>query len=148
MLMLGTSRLRSLESASPRQVILVTVEPDYQHPYYLGLVRPIVGRDYWTSPRPGRLAEVAMSRGDWSFRRLRGLVDDRSLTIAGQVTRLIVQELWKPPFDLPHYMIALDDGFGLETLEFQGRADISGRIAFFKLFDAKGHEEQLFADRV
>ena len=89
-----------------------------------------------------------MSRGDWSFRRLRGLVDARSLTIAGQVTRLIVQELWKPPFDLPHYMIALDDGFGLETLEFQGRADISGRIAFFKLFDAKGHEEQLFADRV
>ena len=148
MLMLGTSRLRSLESASPRQVILVTVEPDYQHPHYLGPVRPIVGRDYWTSPRPGRLTEVAMSRGDWSFRRLRGLVDDRSLAIAGQVTRLIVQELWKPPFDLPHYMIALDDGFGLETLEFQGRADISGRIAFFKLFDAKGHEEQLFADRV
>jgi hypothetical protein len=89
-----------------------------------------------------------MSRGDWSLRRLRGLVDDRSLAIAGQVTRIIVQELWKPPFDLPHYMIALDDGFGLETLEFQGRADSSGRIAFFKLFDAKGHEEQLFADHV
>lgn len=147
MLMLGTSRLRSLESASPRQVILVTVEPNYQHPYYLGLVRPIVGRDYWTSPSPGRLAEVAMSRGDWSFRRLRGLVDDRSLAIAGQVTRLIVRELWKPPVDLPHYMIAIDDGFGLETLEFQGRADGSGRIAFFRLFDAKGHEEQLFANR-
>jgi hypothetical protein len=148
MLMLGTSRLRSLESASPRQVILVSVEPDYQHPHYLGFVRLIVGRDYWTSLRPGGLAEAAMSRGDWSFRRLHGLVDDRSLTIARQVTRLVVQDLWKPPFDLPHYMIALDDWFGLETLEFQGRVDNNGRIAFFKLFDAKGHEEQIFANRV
>jgi len=147
MLMLGTSRLRSLESASPRQVILVIVEPDYLHPHYLGIVRPIVGRDYWTSLRPGRLFEVAMSRGDCSFRRLRGLVHDRSLAIAEQVTRLIMQELWRPPFDLPHYMIALDDEFGLETLEFQGRADGNGRIAFFKLFDAKGHEEQLFVNR-
>jgi phosphohistidine swiveling domain-containing protein len=147
LLMLGTSRLRSLESSSPREVILVTVEPDYQHPHYLGLVRPIVGRDYWTSPSPGRLAELAVARGDWSFRRLRGFVDDRSLTVASQVTTLIMRELWKPPFDLAHYMIALDDEFGLETLEFQGRADLGGVISFFKLFDAKGHEEQLFANR-
>jgi pyruvate,orthophosphate dikinase len=146
MLMLGTSRLRSLESASQRQLILVTVEPDYQHPHYLGLVRSIVGGDYWTSSRPGRLAQVAMSRGDWSFRKLRGFVDDRSLAIARQVTRLVVHEFWKPPFDLPHYMIALDDEFGLDTLEFQGRADSRGRIAYFKLFDAKGHEEQLLAN--
>ncbi|AVH59061.1 MULTISPECIES: PEP/pyruvate-binding domain-containing protein [Streptomyces] len=146
-LMLGTSRLRSLESASPHEVILVTVESDYQHPHYLGPVRPFVGRDYWSGPRPGRFAEVAMSRGELSFNRLHGLVDERSLVIAEQVTRLIVQEFWKPPFDLPHYMVALDDEFGLEILEFQGRADSRGRLAFFKLFDAKGHEEQLFIDR-
>ncbi|MER5400355.1 PEP/pyruvate-binding domain-containing protein [Streptomyces sp. NPDC002599] len=146
-LMLGTSRLRSLESASPHEVILVTVEPDYQHSHYLGQVRPFVGRDYWIGPGPGRFAEVAMSRGELSFNRLHGLVDERSLVMAEEVTGLIVREFWKPPFDLPHYMVALDDEFGLEILEFQGRADSGGRLAFFKLFDAKGHEEQLFIDR-
>ncbi len=111
------------------------------------LVRPIVGRDYepvWTrrSPRLPCRAVTGLSAG----------CVDSSMPGAWQSPSRwpgsLCGQLWTPPFDLPHYMIALDDEFGLETLEFQGRADSGGRIAFFKLFDAKGHEEQLIADRV
>lgn len=147
-LMLGTSKLRSLESASPSQLIVVIIEPDYQHPEYLGFVRPIVGRAYWSTSHEAERDRSAMLRRQWSFQGLESLVDARSLAVAKEVTRLVLYTLWQPPFDLPHYLMTVDDEFGLDTLEFQGRADANGRISFFKVFDAKGHDEQLFADSV
>jgi pyruvate,orthophosphate dikinase len=142
-LLFGTWRLRSLEAAPQSDLVIITIDHDHSDETRLGVVRSSFGDRYALSQsRPGPPKD---STSTALLCEHSGRIEARFLRATEAVVSTIIHSFWRPPFDLPHYMAVIDEEYGMDTLEFQGRLDLTtGSIKYLKVFDAKGREEEVF----
>ena len=89
----------------------------------------------------------AMRTQKFSTEMYQKIVQPKALRIAQAISQKVFDEWWGPPFELPHVMQALDETSGLQTLEAQGRYTESGEVEYMLVYDAKGREESIAAER-
>jgi phosphohistidine swiveling domain-containing protein len=152
---LGTAQLRSFENIKPEKLVRLSMELNPAIQDYRGRRRLIFGRGYWNIEMVAHLPEFKalsleqlkveieerMTNGDLSDATLEALVGARNLKIARYVEGQVFGEWWTK-YQLPYRMRALDEVFSLQVLEIQGRADTSGDIIWFLVYDAKGRDEK------
>ena len=90
----------------------------------------------------------AMRTGEIPLGSYDVLVDPVPLRIARQVMDTVFNRWWEKPFELPFVMQALEEVFQLPILEIQGHFGPDGEVNYMLVYDAKGREESIAAERV
>lgn len=156
---LGTVQLRSFESIKLDNLVTLKMQLNLNAPFLRGKKSLVFGRAYWRqdyiedmaralqpdldeSMDEANIIRTAMMQGNLTENQYEKLVGTRALRIARYVEAQVLDEWWKPGFNLPLRMRALDEVYSLQVLEIQGRADEEGNIKWFLIYDAKGREEK------
>lgn len=156
---LGTAQLRSFERIMPNQLIRITMALNSAMPYLRGQRTLVFGENYWDKSSLPEIANMLgfgvgdqekvesivksrMEQDKLPEKVIRRLVGERTYKVARFIETTIFEQWWLPPFKLPFIMRALDEVYSLQVLELQGRANQSGDIVWFSIYDAKGREEK------
>ena len=77
-----------------------------------------------------------------------GKPDAKALKITEAVAETVFERWWVPPFDLPYLMWGYDEALNLHIVEAQGRCRADGEVEYILVYDLRGREERLQAQKV
>jgi phosphohistidine swiveling domain-containing protein len=104
----------------------------------------------WNNTSSDGLVKIlleGMNVDEYSLPILGKFITEKTLLAAQEISKIIFEEWWCEPFELPITMQALHEASGLYILEMQGHLLEDGHIDYMMVYGAKGLEERSIIEK-